>query len=57
MISVNNITKRFGDLEVLKGINLSIQKGEVVSIVGPSGVGYGKNTTLYPLLVSMHRAG
>ncbi|MBO4593242.1 MAG: ABC transporter ATP-binding protein [Bacteroidaceae bacterium] len=47
MISVNNITKRFGDLEVLKGINLSIQKGEVVSIVGPSGVG---KTTLLQIM-------
>ncbi|MBR4782941.1 MAG: ABC transporter ATP-binding protein [Bacteroidaceae bacterium] len=47
MISVNNITKRFGDLEVLKGINLSIQKGEVVSIVGPSGAG---KTTLLQIM-------
>ena len=39
MITVTDITKKFGELEVLKGISLSIEKGEVVSIVGPSGAG------------------
>lgn len=47
MIKVEGITKRFGDLEVLKGINLEIQKGEVVSIVGPSGAG---KTTLLQIM-------
>ena len=37
MIHVKNITKSFGSLQVLKGITLDINKGEVVSIVGPSG--------------------
>ena len=39
MIDIKNITKSFGSLQVLKGINLHINKGEVVSIVGPSGAG------------------
>ena len=38
MIDIKNITKSFGSLQVLKGIDLHIDKGEVVSIVGPSGV-------------------
>lgn len=44
MIKVTNLHKRFGDLEVLKGINQEFQKGEVVSIIGPSGS--GKSTFL-----------
>ena len=47
MITIQNITKKFGDLEVLKGISLSIEKGEVVSIVGPSGAG---KTTLLQIM-------
>ena len=47
MITVTNITKKFGELEVLKGISLSIEKGEVVSIVGPSGAG---KTTLLQIM-------
>ena len=39
MIQLQNITKSFGTLQVLKGIDLQIGKGEVVSIVGPSGAG------------------
>ena len=39
MIEVRSIRKSFGSLEVLKGIDLDISKGEVVSIVGPSGAG------------------
>ena len=37
MIEIQGITKSFGELQVLKGIDLIINKGEVVSIVGPSG--------------------
>ena len=37
MIKAENIHKSFGELEVLKGVNLLIKKGEIVSIVGPSG--------------------
>lgn len=44
MIEIKNIHKSFGQLEVLKGIDLSIKKGEIVSIVGPSGA--GKTTIL-----------
>ncbi|MGL5254475.1 MAG: amino acid ABC transporter ATP-binding protein [Brevinema sp.] len=44
MISVKNLHKRFGSLEVLKGISVDISKKEVVSIIGPSGS--GKSTFL-----------
>ena len=52
MIIANNITKSFGDLKVLKGINLQIEKGEIVSIVGASGAG---KTTLLQILGSLSR--
>lgn len=47
MIIAKNIRKSFGDLEVLKGIDLEIAKGEIVSIVGSSGA--GKTTLLHIL--------
>jgi lipoprotein-releasing system ATP-binding protein len=47
MITLHNITKSFGTLQVLKGIDLHIDKGEVVSIVGPSGAG---KTTLLQIM-------
>jgi len=50
MIKAINIRKSFGDLEVLKGINLEINKSEIVSITGPSGAG---KTTLLQILGSL----
>ena len=47
MIDIKNITKSFGSLQVLKGIDLHINKSEVVSIVGPSGAG---KTTLLQII-------
>ena len=47
MIQLQNITKSFGTLQVLKGIDLQIGQGEVVSIVGPSGAG---KTTLLQIM-------
>ena len=44
MIKITNLRKSFGDLEVLKGINLTIKEGEVLVIIGPSGC--GKSTML-----------
>ncbi|PUU94490.1 amino acid ABC transporter ATP-binding protein [Halanaerobium sp.] len=44
MIKIENLYKKFNDLEVLKGINLEIKKGEVIVIIGPSGT--GKSTLL-----------
>ena len=48
MIRLEGITKSFGGLQVLRGIDLEIEKGEVVSIVGPSGAG---KTTLLQIWV------
>jgi len=39
LVSLNNVHKSFGDLEVLKGITLDVMKGEVICIIGPSGSG------------------
>ena len=53
MIKIEGITKSFGQLQVLKGIDLNIDKGEVVSIVGPSGAG---KTTLLQIIGTLDRA-
>ncbi|KGF21988.1 MAG: ABC transporter ATP-binding protein [Prevotella bivia] len=52
MIDIKGITKSFGSLQVLKGIDLHIEKGEVVSIVGPSGAG---KTTLLQIVGTLDR--
>lgn len=44
MIKISHLSKKFGNLEVLKDINLDIEEGEVVCIIGPSGS--GKSTFL-----------
>lgn len=52
MIEVKDIRKSFGNLEVLKGVSLSIGQGEVVSIVGPSGAG---KTTLLQIMGTLDK--
>lgn len=52
MIDIKDITKSFGSLQVLKGIDLHIDKGEVVSIVGPSGAG---KTTLLQIMGTLDK--
>jgi len=52
MIRVKSIEKSFGELKVLKGIDLEVQSGEIVSIVGPSGAG---KTTLLQIMGTLSR--
>ena len=52
MINIKDITKSFGSLQVLKGIDLHIEKGEIVSIVGPSGAG---KTTLLQIIGTLDK--
>lgn len=53
MIKIRNIRKSFGNLEVLKGIDLDIERGKVVSIVGASGAG---KTTLLQIMGTLDKA-
>src|SRR5690606_27817046 len=53
MISAKNIYKKYGELEVLKGVSLDVGEGEVVSIVGASGAG---KTTLLQILSSLEKS-
>ncbi|MBP1539240.1 MAG: ABC transporter ATP-binding protein [Prevotella sp.] len=52
MIEINDIRKSFGQLEVLKGITMNVERGEIVSIVGPSGAG---KTTLLQIIGTLDR--
>lgn len=52
MIEIKNIYKSFGELEVLKGVNLSVKKGEIVAIIGKSGAG---KTTLLQIIGTLDR--
>ena len=52
MIKIEDITKSFGDLQVLKGINLEIPSGKLYSIVGPSGAG---KTTLLQIIGTLSK--
>lgn len=44
ILSISNLEKSYGDIQVLKGVSLDVKKGEVISIIGPSGT--GKSTLL-----------
>ena len=52
MIQVKDIHKSFGELEVLKGVNLKVEKGEIVAIIGKSGAG---KTTLLQIIGTLDR--
>jgi lipoprotein-releasing system ATP-binding protein len=52
MIEIKNIHKSFGTLEVLKGVNLTVKKGEIVSIIGKSGAG---KTTLLQIIGTLDK--
>lgn len=52
MIEISNITKSFGSLQVLKGVSLHVEKGEIVAIIGPSGAG---KTTLLQIIGTLDK--
>ena len=52
MIELENITRSFGTLQVLKGISLKVNNGEIISVTGPSGAG---KTTLLQIMGSLDK--
>ncbi len=52
MIGINNITKSYGELRVLKGIDLEVKEREIITIVGPSGAG---KTTLLQIIGTLDK--
>src|SRR5690625_2260383 len=52
IVKYNDVTKKFGDLEVLKGIKLDVLPGEKISLIGPSGTG---KTTIIRMLMTLEQ--
>ena len=52
MIKIENLHKRFGKLEVLNGIDINVEKGEIIAIIGPSGSG---KSTLIKLMFGIEK--
>ena len=54
LLELNHVEKSFGDLKVLKDISMSVEDGEIVSIIGPSGSGKRRYGEMIPVPFSMH---
>jgi ABC-2 type transport system ATP-binding protein len=54
ILQVNNLVKRYGDLNAVKGISFEVQEGEIFSLLGPNGA--GKTTTISVLSTSFRPA-
>ena len=54
MLDVRNLSKSFGELKVLRDINFTVEKGEVVAVIGPSGSG---KSTLLRCINQLEKAG
>src|SRR5512147_3154785 len=54
-VSIQNLHKKFGDLEAVKGVNLDVQEGEIFSLLGPNGA--GKTTTISMLSCLLQPSG
>ena len=57
MLEIKNMKKSFGDMEVLRGVDIKVEKGDVVTVIGPSGSGErgGDDIRRGPLSVECHR--